>query len=138
VIAQLTGVHRLIVQLLYGSGLRLMECMRLRVKDLDFGQRQILVRDAKGGKDRVTILPNSLIKPLRVQLATAKQLHEHNLADGYGAVRSACPMPWNANIRMRTKNGSGNTFSLLRNDHRTLVVVRFVAITSMKTLCKKL
>ena len=52
VIAQLTGVHRLIVQLLYGSGLRLMECMRLRVKDLDFGQRQILVRDAKGGKDR--------------------------------------------------------------------------------------
>jgi len=60
--------------------------MRLRVKDLDFGQRQILVRDAKGGKDRVTILPNSLIKPLRVQLATAKQLHEQDLADGYGAV----------------------------------------------------
>ena len=52
VIAQLTGVRRLIVQLLYGSGLRLMECMRLRVKDLDFGQRQILVRDAKLGKDR--------------------------------------------------------------------------------------
>ena len=52
VIAQLTGVHRLIVQLLYGSGLRLMECLRMRVKDLDFGQRQILVRDAKGGKDR--------------------------------------------------------------------------------------
>jgi integron integrase len=86
VIAQLTGVHRLIVQLLYGSGLRLMECMRLRVKDLDFGQRQILARDAKGGKDRVTILPNSLIKPLRVQLATTKQLHEQDLADGYGAV----------------------------------------------------
>jgi integron integrase len=86
VIGQLTGVHRLIVQLLYGSGLRLMECMRLRVKDLDSGQRQILVRDAKGGKDRVTILPNSLIKPLRVQLATAKQLHEQDLADGYGAV----------------------------------------------------
>ena len=51
-IAQLTAVHRLIVQLLYGSGLRLMECLRLRVKDLDFGQRQILVRDATGGKDR--------------------------------------------------------------------------------------
>ena len=86
VIAQLTGVHRLIVQLLYGSGLRLMECIRLRVKDLDFGQRQILVRDAKGGKDRVTILANSLIKPLRVQLVTAKQLHEQDLGDGYGAV----------------------------------------------------
>jgi len=86
VIAQLTGVHRLIVPLLYGSGLRLMECMRLRVKDLDFGQHQILVRDAKGAKDRVTILPTSLVKPLRVQLATAKQLHEQDLADGYGAV----------------------------------------------------
>jgi len=86
VIVQLTGVHRLIVQLLYGSGLRLMECMRLRVKDLDFGQRQILVRDAKGGKDRVTILPNSLIKSLRVQLFTAKQLHEQDLVDGYGTV----------------------------------------------------
>lgn len=86
VIAQFTDVHRLIVQLLYGSGLRLMECMRLRVKDLDFGQRQILVRDAKGGKDRVIILPNSLIKPLRVQLVTAKQLHEQGLVDGYGTV----------------------------------------------------
>ncbi|MEA3327854.1 MAG: tyrosine-type recombinase/integrase [Chloroflexota bacterium] len=70
VIAQLKGVHRLIVQLLYGSGLRLIECMRLQVMDLDFGQRQILVRDAKGGKDRVTILPNSLVKSLRVKLLT--------------------------------------------------------------------
>ena len=93
-IAQLAGVPRLIVQLLYGSGLRLMERMGLRVKpvlsaaagDLDFGQHQILVRDAKGGKDRVTILPNSLIKPLRVHLVTAKQLHEQDPASGYGAV----------------------------------------------------
>ena len=52
VVAQLTGVHRLIVQLLYGSGLRLAECLRLRAKDLNSGQRQILVRDAKVGKDR--------------------------------------------------------------------------------------
>jgi len=86
VIAQLTGVHRLIIQLLYGGGLRLMECMRLRVKDLDFGHHQIIVRDAKGGKDRVTILPDSVIKPLRIQLAKAKQLHEQDLAKGYGAV----------------------------------------------------
>lgn len=86
VIAQLTGVHRLIVQLLYGSGLRLMECMRLRVKDLDFGHHQIIVRDAKGGSDRLTILPDSVIEPLRIQLAMAKQLHEQYLAKGYGAV----------------------------------------------------
>jgi len=86
VIAQLTGVHRLIVQLLYGSSLRLMECMRLRVKDLDFGHHQIIVRDAKGGKDRLTILPDSVIEPLRIQLAMAKQLHEQDLAKGYGTV----------------------------------------------------
>jgi integron integrase len=103
VIAQLTGVHRLIVQLFYGSGLRLMECMRLRVKDLDFGQRQILVRDAKGGKDRVTILPNSLIKPLRVQLATTEQLHEQDLADGYGAVY----LPYALERRASTPEQSG-------------------------------
>jgi len=86
VIGQLSGVHRLIVQLLYGSGLRLMECMRLRVKDVDFGHRQIIVRDAKGGNDRLTILPDSIIEPLRAQLAMAKQLHEQDLAHGYGAV----------------------------------------------------
>jgi len=86
VIAQLTGVHRLIAQLLYGGGLRLMECMRLRVKDLDFGHHQIIVRDAKGGKDRLTILPDSVIGPLRAQLAMAKQLHEQDLSNGYGTV----------------------------------------------------
>jgi integrase len=76
----------ILYQLLYGSGLRLMECMRLRVKDLDFGHHQIIVRDAKGGKDRLTILPDSVIEPLRIQLAMAKQLHEQDLAKGYGAV----------------------------------------------------
>ena len=86
VIAQLTGVHRLIAQLLYGGGLRLMECMRLRVKDLDFGHHQIVVRHGKGGKDRLTILPDSVIEPLRAQLAVAKQLHEQDLSNGYGAV----------------------------------------------------
>ena len=86
VIAQLTGTHLLIVQLLYGSGLRLMECMRLRVKDVDFGHCQIIVRDTKGGKDRLTILPDSIIEPLRIQLAMAKQLHEQDLANGYGTV----------------------------------------------------
>ena len=58
----------------------------MKRRDPDLGHRQILVRDAKGGKDRVTILPNSLIKPLRVQLVTAKQLHEQDLVDGYGTV----------------------------------------------------
>ncbi len=65
VLAQLDGTPWLMVSLLYGSGLRLMECLRLRVKDVDFGQRHIVVRDGKGQKDRVTLLPRALEDPLR-------------------------------------------------------------------------
>ncbi len=72
--------------LLYGSGLRLMECLRLRVKDLDFNCRTITVRDGKGEKDRITILPESLIKPLQKHLHQVRRLHKHDLARGYGAV----------------------------------------------------
>lgn len=86
VIRQLWGPHQLMAQLLYGSGLRLMECVRLRVKDLDFGQHQIIVRDGKGQKDRVTMLPASLIKPLQAHLVRVKALHHDDLAEGYGAV----------------------------------------------------
>jgi integrase len=64
VLDALAGVHQLMGKLLYGSGLRLMECVRLRVKDVDFGQRQVIVRDGKGGKDRVTPLPERLVAPL--------------------------------------------------------------------------
>jgi integron integrase len=73
-------------KLLYGSGLRLMECLRLRVKDLDFGQRQIVVRDGKGQKDRVTMLPEALIAPLQEHLARVRRLHEEDLSKGYGSV----------------------------------------------------
>ncbi|XGB44042.1 MAG: tyrosine-type recombinase/integrase [Nodosilinea sp. LVE1205-7] len=69
VIVNMTGVHRLIVQTLYGSGLRLREAMQLRVKDLDFAQYQIVVRDAKGHDSRVTMLPVSLVEPLQVFMA---------------------------------------------------------------------
>lgn len=68
VLAELQGVYWIIASLLYGSGLRLMECMRLRVKDLDFDLRQIVVRGGKGGKDRVTVLPNSVVAALRLHL----------------------------------------------------------------------
>ena len=86
VIGQLSGTHRLMAQLLYGSGLRLMECVRLRVKDLDFAQQQIIIRDAKGGKDRLTMLPESLALPLQRRLQRTKLLHEQDLEDGYGCV----------------------------------------------------
>jgi len=75
VLAQLSGVHLLMAQLLYGSGLRLMECLRLRVKDLDFEQRQIIVRDGKGQKDRITVLPERLIEPLHQHLQQVTHAH---------------------------------------------------------------
>jgi integron integrase len=86
ILANLDGIHWLVACLLYGSGLRLMECMRLRVKDLDFEHRAIYVRAGKGAKDRVVTLPDALITPLQRHLATVKNVHEKDLADGYGAV----------------------------------------------------
>ena len=83
-LARLDGPKWLMASLLYGSGLRLRECLKLRVKDLDFGYRQVLVRDGKGAKDRVSMLPESLVEPLTQQLARVKALHERDLADGYG------------------------------------------------------
>lgn len=86
VLDALNGVHRLMGQLLYGSGLRLMECVRLRVKDLDFAQRQIMVRDGKGGKARVTMLAERLIVPLQEHLRHVQLLHARDLREGYGTV----------------------------------------------------
>jgi integron integrase len=86
VLAQLDGSLHLLASLLYGAGLRLMECVRLRVKDLDFGLNQITVRDGKGGKDRVTVLPGSLIPSLERHLVRVKALHESDLKEGYGQV----------------------------------------------------
>ena len=76
----------LMASLLYGSGLRLMECIRLRVKDVDLTQFQLTVRDGKGGKDRVTVLPATLAEPLQRQLERARALHESDLREGFGHV----------------------------------------------------
>src|SRR5438046_4352840 len=86
IFAHLHGTNRLMAGLLYGSGLRLMECVRLRVKDVDFAYAQITVRDANGGKDRVTMLPVNLAKALERHLAKVKMQHEEDLAEGYGEV----------------------------------------------------
>jgi integron integrase len=86
VIAQLSGDYQLFVQLLYGSGLRLTEGLNLRVKDVDFGQRQIQIRDAKGNESRVSVLPDKLIEPLRHHLEKVRWLHEQDLNQGYGSV----------------------------------------------------
>jgi integron integrase len=86
VIDRLSGIYRLAASLMYGSGLRLMETLRLRVKDVDFGYRFIVVRDGKGAKDRRTMLPRSLEKSLKIQLELARSLHHRDLEDGFGAV----------------------------------------------------
>lgn len=85
-LAGLDGMKWLMASLLYGAGLRLRECLKLRVKDIDFEYRQIIVRDGKGGKDRVTMLPAAVIEPLKAHLVRVKALHERDLAAGYGDV----------------------------------------------------
>jgi len=85
-LGQLHDIHALIGRLLYGTGMRVMEGMRLRVKDMDFARREILIRDGKGYKDRVTVLPRAIESSLREQLDHARKLHRHDLAAGFGAV----------------------------------------------------
>jgi integron integrase len=89
VLAELTGDKWLMASLMYGAGLRLMECLQLRVQDVDFACNEILVRDGKGGKDRVTMLPKSLKEPLEEHLRRVKAVHEKDLAEGWGRV----PLP---------------------------------------------
>ena len=86
VLSRLRGEHRLMAELLYGSGLRLMECVRLRVKDIDFGYGHITVRDGKGSAERVTLLPERVRRPLQLHLERVKDLHLHDLASGGGEV----------------------------------------------------
>lgn len=82
----LTGPTKLMAHLLYGSGLRLLECARLRVKDVDFGSCQIVVRNGKGNRDRVTLLPERLRAPLHAQLEAVRRMHEADLKAGAGYV----------------------------------------------------
>ena len=105
VLLRMTGVTKLMGWLLYGSGLRLLECCRLRVKDVDFDRREITVRDGKGRKDRVTVLPEGLVEPLRMHLVSVKEQHERDMLSGQGSVelpdaidrklpRAAWEWPW--------------------------------------------
>lgn len=80
VLATMTGTHALMAKVLYGTGMRLMECMTLRIKDIDFGRREIIIRCGKGGKDRVTMLPMTLIPALREQIVLAKEIYEADRA----------------------------------------------------------
>jgi len=86
VLSHIDGMPWVMASLLYGSGLRLMECVRLRIKDIDYKFKQITVRDGKGKKDRVTLLPDSLIEPLKEAIDHAKNIHKFDLSEGFGEV----------------------------------------------------
>jgi integron integrase len=85
-LSKMSGITGLMAGVMYGSGLRLMECVRLRVKDIDFAQHQIIVRDGKGQKDRVTMLPERFAPPLQEHLARVKGIYEQDLAQGMAGV----------------------------------------------------
>jgi integron integrase len=86
ILSPLEGEVGLVARLLYGAGLRLMEALRLRVKDVDFARNELIIRDGKGQKDRVTVLPVSVIEPLRLHLARVRVMHQQALAEGNGDV----------------------------------------------------
>lgn len=86
VLAHMQGTHHLMASLMYGTGMRLMECVRLRVKDVDFARREILVREGKGNKDRVTMLPDSLASALQAHLEKVQRVHAQDCAEGCGDV----------------------------------------------------
>jgi integrase len=87
VLTRLQGDRWLIASLMYGAGLRLMECLRLRVQDIDFARNEITVRDGRSAKDRVTMLPESLKTPLQNHLRRVKTIHEKDVRDGWGRVQ---------------------------------------------------
>lgn len=86
VLEHMQGLHLLMAKLMYGSGLRLMECVRLRLRDLDFERKHIYVRAAKGGKDRAALFPESLHPPIKRQVEAVERLHQQDLEHGYGEV----------------------------------------------------
>jgi len=85
-LGNMKGKHALMAKLLYGCGLRLMECIRLRIKDVDFGQGWIFIRNTKGGKDRKAILPDSIQQELQEQIDYVAALHEEDIREGFGEV----------------------------------------------------
>lgn len=107
ILKQLTGTERLIVMVLYGSGVRLEACLDLRVKDPDFDRQQIIVRQGKGQKDRATMLPAAAREGLTRHLADVWRLHERDLARGSGA--SSCRSRWIANSPTRRPSGDGSS-----------------------------
>jgi integrase len=120
---------------LYGAGLRLNECLSLRVKDIDFGYKQIVVRDGKGNKDRVTMLPVFLVDSLKRHLEKVKILHERDLKQGFGMV--TCLTHWRESTEMPTRSGDGSMFFLQPLFQLIRGVNKDAGITYRRASCKK-
>lgn len=103
VLNRMSGVYGLLARLLYGAGMRLMEVIRLRVKDVDFARGEIVVRDGKGAKDRITMLPQSLMAPLTEHLRGRRVLFEDDLAKGMASVYLPDALERNSNYRYKMK-----------------------------------
>ena len=108
ILAELEGESLLMAQLLYGAGLRVSECLRLRVKDIDLGQRLLLVRDGKGQKDSTTLMPEVVIEPIRSHLQALKE--RHHLTFSQETVDHPFPTLCRASIQTPNENGAGNIF----------------------------
>jgi integrase len=106
VLAQMSGDRWLMASFMYGAGLRLTECLCLRVQDIDFGRNEITIRAGKGDKDRRTMLPESLKRPLEQHLSAVKRIHDKDLADGWGRV--LMPDALDASTPTRPPTGAGN------------------------------
>lgn len=135
VIETMQGKTRLMARLLYGSGLRLMECIRLRIMDIDSEQRQIVVRDVKGQNDRVTILPEIIFPELKIHLEDVKVLQNFDLRGGFGEVSLPFALSL-SNIPMQEWNGDGNLFFLHLCVPTILPAVTFAGTILMKVYCK--
>jgi integrase len=134
-LSHLHGDRLLMAGLMYGAGLRLMECLRLRVQDIDFEKRELLIRDGKGSKDRRAILPASLVEPLQEHLRQVRKLHAQDLLTAGDASR--CRTLWTENIPMRRRSGAGSGFSPKRSVGRTARPARRDDITSMRLSCRE-
>ena len=131
-LSRLHGTKWLMASLLYGAGLRLRECLTLRIKDVDFGYRQILVRDGKGGKDRVTMLPAAVVEPLQAHLVRVNALHERTSPTD--TAMSSCPTQLRASTRAhRYEWGGSSSFrrTSVSVDPRTGVIRRTPCIRKL-------
>jgi integrase len=135
VLRNLSGTAYMAGALMYGSGLRLMECLRLRVKDVDFSYNQVWVRSGKGGKDRITPLPATLKELLRKQLLKVKLLHQHDLQEGFGEVD--LPYALKQKLPNVRANGRGSICFLLVRGRSIQGPVSSVVIIFTKALFKK-